>query len=169
MAHVRGRGRGLRRPTEWLGAIGAVTTDTSSTNSFFTLLSSAQLAEYVTPTIVRIRGTFWAQMTGTQVSGDFIPSICFGVTVVSFQADAAAAIPICFVDLDANWMLWDVIAPEGNSPTKMKLERVMETKAMRRIEQPDNSVLALSVSTTFAGGAGETNFRFAVRILVKGD
>ena len=169
----RGRRAVARRPVEWIGAISAPDSNAASANTQFILLTAAQLSEYIRPTIVRIRGTFWARFEGTLLTGNFIPSITIGITVVTDQAAAAAATPIAFVDLDADWMHWDVFAPEGGfgeaASDIMYVERVIDTKAMRRIEQPDNANLILSLSTTFEGGGGTIKFRFATRILIKGD
>jgi len=170
---IRGRsGRMQRRPTEWLGFVGAATLDTASTNSFFEMISTAQLAEYIHPTIVRVRGVLHFSLDGAANQPGNAPwRITVGITVVTAQAMAVVALPIPIVDLDANWLLWDQFAPEGSADSsggRIFAMGVLDSRAMRRIEQPDNASVALMVSTTFAG-AGNFRFRATTRTLIKGD
>ena len=172
MAFRRGGGRGLRRPTEWIGFDTAVQADTATANIFFILLTAAQLSEYITPTIVRVRGIFLYQCSGNIVqtaSGPF--RIGIGMTIVSAQAAAAASVPVAIVDLDANWFLWDSFGIQNSALANEFTadERVIDSKAMRKIEQPDNASMVLAVSTTFGGTTGICRYRATGRILIKGD
>ena len=168
----RGRSGRVRRSVEWIGGVGAPVTDTSSTNSFFQLMTAAQLATYVSPTLVRVRGLLRFSGDGAFLAGtQAVPGITVGVVIVSDQAASASAIPVPIVDLDADWLLWDQFGFEGSpdiASGTMFATGVLDSKAMRKIEQPDNAVIILAVSTTFSG-AGDFRYRFTARALIKGD
>jgi len=166
--------RRQRRPTEWLGFATALQSNTVTANDFFEILSPAQLAEYVNPTVVRLRGSFglWGAGAILADATAMIPKVTIGFAIVTAQANTAAAIPVPAVDLDADWFLWDTYYFTGlGSSTGLGLfnEKVLDSKAMRRIIQPDNSALVMGVSTTMNGIAGEIQFRTQGRILIKGD
>jgi len=176
MGRLAQRGvRTSRRPTEWLGLFTSSVEHTSSNNGQVTLLTSAQLAEYITPTIMRIRGVLGFTWNPGAAPSDFLAQIVMGVVVVTEQAAAALATPIADTDLDADWMLWDSFYVQGSDQgasvqTMHYNERVFDTKAMRRIIQPDNKRLIMSVSINLDGAvSGTLRENFIMRILVKGD
>jgi len=92
---------------------------------------------------------------------------------VTDQAAVAAAVPISAVDLDANWFFWDTFGFQnslGGAAGEISFEeRVMDSKAMRRIDQPDNASIIMAVSTTFGGITGDLLYRTRGRLLIKGD
>jgi len=168
------RGRSAsRRAVEWIGWATALATDTATTNSVFILLTAAQLAEYIHPTVVRVRGTFGFSGTGNIVgTAGLVTKVTVGMAIVTDQAAAAAATPIAAVDLDADWFLWDTYFfsnVAATSSLQFHQERVLDSKSMRRIAQPDNAALILAVSTTLNGVAGTLKYRSQGRILMKGD
>jgi len=172
MAVRRGsRGGAARRPVEWLGVFASSVDETVSTNSQLTLVTSAQLSEYIYPTIVRVRGVFggvWSALSTNLV----VPNIVIGIAVVTEQAAAALATPVADTDLDADWLLWDAFYPDASrvvADDPMNFERVFDSKAMRRINQPDNARIIMAISSNFDGATGNLRNNLIVRLLIKGD
>ena len=168
------RGRvSVRRPVEWLGYDIAVQAETTSTNSVFEIATPAQLSEYIHPTLVRVRGVLLFNATGNIVDGTTVPlRITLGITIVTAQAAAAASVPVSVVDLDADWLYWDQFGFQNSveaSAATIHEERIIDSKAMRRIAQPDNASIVLVVATTFGGITGNLRYRSTGRLLIKGD
>jgi len=167
-----GRGRVARRPVEWLGFESGLATDTVDSTSVSQVITDSQFSEYIHPTIVRVRGIFSVVMAGNIVNGTVVPAVTVGLTVVTRQAALAAAVPAPGADLDADWLWWEKFSPDTNEGTlgeSLYMERVVDSKAMRRINQPDNAMLVMVFQTGFNGQTGTIRFTTTLRILIKGD
>jgi len=159
---------------EWAGLFTGSATHVASNNSQITLLTAAQLSEYIHPTLVRVRGIMHLKAYGTIVATGtaFVPNVVLGIAVVTEQAAAALATPIADTNLDADWLYWDSFTFGGGArgaDTVFMAERIIDSKAMRRINQPDNARVIMSVSINFDGGAGTIRENIIMRLLIKGD
>ena len=165
--------RTVRRAVEWLGFETAPITETVDATSAFIVITAAQLSEYVHPTMVRLRAVLIAKFSGnTTVNTGSLPSLTIGVTIITAQAAAAGAVPVPDVDLDADWLYWDKFGVQGVARAAGDAsiqERVIDSKAMRRIAQPDNAAIVLIGSVAFEAQTGTIRWNATGRILMKGD
>jgi len=168
---VRG---GARRPVEWLGTVFGPSLFTGTANTFFTLATAGQLSEYIHPTIVRVRGVIVFSGEGAFIGPPTVapPVVTLGIAVVTDQAVAGGSLPVAAVDLDASWLYWEQFGFDRQNSISatdaLFAERIIDSKAMRRIDQPDNAGIVMPLSVTM-GAAGNLRLRGALRMLIKGD
>ena len=175
MAHRRGgrRTTSVRRPVEWLRQFTAITTINSAIGVSVAAafdLTPTQLLTIVSPTIVRIRGEL--TLSADFGAGLVLLSWAAGIVQISRKAllSGIAAVPFPMID-DADWQWFEAGAigdgAAGTSPEEDVLHVNIDTKAMRRYEQ-DDQTMALVVANNSQVAAGEELFMVAnLSILIK--
>jgi len=175
MATRRFPTRSKRQKVEWSGsiqndlvAVGADATviQTSSINLL------AAMSEMTSPTIVRIRGEFYALVTGGSASDDVL--VGAGICVVSTKAAGVGqtAVPSPLTDLSFPWM-WHHMSIMRQTPTPIQVAPTLQNiripidcKAMRKVLS-DEEELVNVVETSNAAGTATIVFAFQNRVLIK--
>ena len=162
----------VKRPVEWLRVQTTVTTIDSAlgatTAAAFELTPTTFLT-IVSPTVVRIRGAL--SLTGDFSSPQMLPWSA-GIVQMSRKAFLTGLLAIPFPTLDdADWQWYDAGAigdgAAGVAPQEDVSRIVIDSKAMRRYEQ-DDQTMVLVVANHAGLAAGEELFMHAMlSILIK--
>ena len=135
-------------------------------SAVFTLVSEAILEAGPSPTIVRVRGEFWAKSQTSAVNA----RVTAGIIVVTNKALAAgvASLPSPLTDGGSDWLWWDTygLAWQTGEPIESgAVRRVIDSKAMRKVGL--NQVLVMVIETTSISGTPSVDMSFAGRVLLK--
>ena len=165
-------GHSVRRPVEWLRLRIANTTIPSAAGLAVGAafdLTPTQLLLVVSPTIVRIRGrlTLSADFTG-------VPHLRWAAGIVQMSRKAFTAglgsIPFPMID-DADWQWFDAgavgDAAAGVSPAEDVVSHVIDTKAMRRYEQDDQTCVLVITNDSLLAAGEDLFVDCALSILIK--
>ncbi len=137
-------GRAQRRQTRWGGSpdVAGTTTVGAGVKLLLSSFSSADLADLIPNTVVRIRGSLWVRTDQIVASEDAFGA--YGIAVVTEQARAAgaASLPGPITDEGSDvWLLWvpwfanmflSTAAGFDSAPGRLV---ELESKAMRKIEE----------------------------------
>ena len=169
------RGRGARRPVEWLRGRIAITTVAgaagATTASAFNISGAfPAFIGLTSPTVVRIRGEL--TMSGIVISSGLL-AWAAGFVKMSLKAFTVGilAVPIPTLD-DADWM-WFHQAAQGDGGTvglqpEEDVNHVMiDTKAMRKFEQTGDDMLAFVVANLNGVVGEDLRMAMGFSVLVK--
>ena len=162
--------RGVRRQTRWLDLPAtSVSLAGASTAALILSLTAEELA--LRPfTIVRVRLS-WFIKTDQFVASE-TQQAAVGMAVVSSQSEAigATAVPTPFTDLSSDlWLMHDIISNQNVFGTGVGfdqiggVEHLVDSKAMRKVEDGQDVVVVLETSSLSAG----VNTITAGRVLIK--
>jgi len=159
---VVSRGRGVRRRTHWVEALGAVA-DLTATGS--TLLFTSAVG-HEGETIVRVRGLFTAVLEVAGVGDGFFGA--FGMAIVTTAAATAGVASIPTPLTEGGWDGWllhryfDVArsVQAGGPGEYTRLE--LDSKAMRKANEDESLVGVLEIAEN---GVAQMSAQVRVRIL----
>jgi len=163
------RGGSMRRQTFWIGGTEVVTTNAAASGAtLLTSLNAAALA--LRPfTVVRTRGLLAARSDQTGAAEFY--SIAFGLIVVSEEAVAAGvgSVPTPDAQNSSDWYVYERIANQfgfvsGTGILLSMTERIIDSRAMRKVSEGQQLISVQEVSATSGGGVTMSSF---ARTLIK--
>ncbi len=165
------RGNRMVRETSWIG-ISEVSTNLAAANTAVLVnLGNAALEAEAPFTIIRTR-IHWS-MRSDQTAAAELQQVAFGVCVANSPAVVAgiASLPTPFTDLGSDvWLMHEILATKFTFVSGVGFESVtglnkdMDSKAMRKVEEGENVVFILENGSLTAGTDNLTAGRMLIKL-----